>query len=183
MPLSENEVISQTRNWVNRVVVGLNFCPFAYKVVEDKSILYLVSSACSAEPALLDLFKAIKLLDESTSIETILLIFSEGFNDFDDYLDLVDLAEALIEDEQYEGVYQIASFHPDYIFENSEDEDPANFTNRSPYPMLHLLRESSLERVLEKLADPEEIPQRNIKFAREKGLAYMQVLLESCKIN
>ncbi len=179
MQVSENEIISHTHNWVTRVVIGLNFCPFAFRVVEDKSVLYLVTSAASVEPALIDLLKAIKLLDDSESIETILLIFSEGFGDFDEYLDLVDLAEALIEDKNYEGVYQIASFHPRYIFEDSDADDPANFTNRSPYPMLHLLRESSLDKVLEKLANPEEIPQRNIKFAREKGLAYMQILLSS----
>ena len=182
MPVAENDIINQTRNWVNKVVIGLNFCPYAYKVVENNSILYLVSSAGTVEPALVDLLKAIKLMDNSESIETILLIFNEGFYDFDDYFDLVDLADALIEDEGYEGVYQVATFHPDYVFEDSHEDDAANFTNRSPYPMLHLLRESSLEKVLEKLSDPEEIPQRNIRFSREKGLAYMQVLLESCKM-
>ena len=182
MSVKENDIINQTRNWVNRVVIGLNFCPFAYKVLENNSLLCLVSSAGSVEPALTDLLKAIRLMDNSESIETILLIFNEGFYDFDDYLDLVDLADALIEDEGYEGVYQVASFHPDYVFEDSDEEDAANFTNRSPYPMLHLLRESSLEKVLENFSNPEEIPQRNVRFSREKGLAYMQVLLESCKV-
>ena len=182
MSVKENDIINQTRKWVNRVVIGLNFCPFAYKVLENNSLLCLVSSAGSVEPALTDLLKAIRLMDNSESIETILLIFNEGFYDFDDYLDLVDLADALIEDEGYEGVYQVASFHPDYVFEDSDEGDAANFTNRSPYPMLHLLRESSLEKVLENFSNPEEIPQRNVRFSREKGLAYMQVLLESCKV-
>ena len=96
------------------------------------------------------------------------------------YLDLVEMAEDLIEEEDYEGVYQVASFHPDYLFAGSDSEDPANYTNRSPYPMLHLLREESIEKALEHYSgDPDEIPERNIRFAREKGLAYMKRLFNS----
>lgn len=179
--MKEELLINQTRNWVKKVVVGLNFCPFAFKVIENNSILYLVSDAFELESALTDLLKAMRLMDDSNSIETILLIFSSGFSDFEDYLELADLGDALVEDEGYEGIYQIASFHPEYIFEESTEDDAANYTNRSPYPMLHVLRESSLEKVLEKHPNPEEIPGRNIKFSREKGLAYMQILLESCK--
>jgi hypothetical protein len=175
------EYIIQTKKWVNKVVVGLNFCPFAHKEVENNSIRYLVSTAMDMESALEDLLREMQFLDNDEKVETTLLIFPLAFADFDDYLDLMDLADALIEDQEYEGIYQVASFHPDYVFADSHEDDAANYTNRSPYPMLHILREASLERVLENNPRPEAIPERNVKFAREKGLAYMQVLLEACK--
>lgn len=119
-------------------------------------------------------------LDQMEDIETTLIIFPEHFQDFEDYLYLVEMAEDLSVEEDYEGVYQIASFHPDYCFEGATDNDPANYTNRSPYPMLHLLRESSLTKVLDHYINPEQIPERNITFAQEKGLQYMQLLRAAC---
>jgi len=177
----EQEIIRQTHNWVEKVVIGLNFCPFAHREVENGRLRYTVSSALSIEAALEDLAKEFHFLDDNEETETSLLLLPLAFDDFDDYLDLVDLAEALVEDMGYEGIYQVASFHPNYLFSDSPKDDAANYTNRSPYPMLHLLREASLDRVLENHPNPEAIPERNVKFAREKGLAYMQVLLEACK--
>lgn len=179
--MNENEIIHQTQNWVEKVVVGLNFCPFAQREVENKRVRYAISTAISPEQALEDLLREIHNLEDNPVTETTLMIYPLGFSDFDDYLDLMDLAEALIEDQKYEGIFQVASFHPNYIFADSHEDDAANYTNRSPYPMLHLLREASLERVLEHQPNPEAIPERNVKFAREKGLAYMQVLLEACR--
>ena len=118
-------------------------------------------------------------LDFAKEIETTLLILPNGHQDFDDYLELVDYAERLLEQQGYEGIYQIATFHPFYCFHGSEKNDPANFTNRSPYPILQLLREESIEKALEKYPHPEKIPERNIQFAREKGITYMQALLNS----
>ncbi len=178
---NEEEIIKQTRNWVEKVVVGLNFCPFAHKEVENNRIRYAVSSALEIETALVDFLYEMQFLDEHPDTETTLLILPLAFQDFDDYLDLLDLADALLEDEEYEGIYQVASFHPNYQFADSAKDDAANFTNRSPYPMLHILREASLDKVLENHPNPDVIPERNVKFAREKGLAYMQVLLEACK--
>jgi hypothetical protein len=119
-------------------------------------------------------------LDEDESIETSLLIFPDAFTDFDAYLNMVEMAEALLDDQDYEGVYQVASFHPEYRFADAPEDDPANFTNRSVYPMLHLLREDSLEKAIDAHPDAEAIPERNILFAREKGLAYMKLLRDSC---
>ncbi|MGL6269678.1 MAG: DUF1415 family protein, partial [Chitinophagaceae bacterium] len=102
------------------------------------------------------------------------------FANFDAYLTMVEMAEALLEDQDYEGVYQVASFHPQYRFADAPDNDPANYTNRSVYPMLHLLREDSLEKAIETYPDTEGIPERNITFAREKGLSYMKLLRDSC---
>jgi hypothetical protein len=106
-------------------------------------------------------------------------LFSECISKFDDYLDLVSLAEDRLKRNDYEGIYQVASFHPLYLFTNSDENDPANYTNRSIYPMLHLLREESIDKVLENYKDPESIPTRNINFAREKGLAYMKMLRDA----
>lgn len=178
--MNENEIIKQSRNWVEKVVVGLNFCPFAHREVENNRVRYVVSQSTGVESALEDLLKEIHFLEDNEETETTLLILPMGFSDFDDYLDLVDLTDALIEDQEYEGIFQVASFHPDYVFADSHEDDAANFTNRSPNPILHILRESSLERVLEHHPNPEAIPERNVKFAREKGLAYMQVLFEAC---
>jgi hypothetical protein len=102
-------------------------------------------------------------------VETTLLVLTEGLEDFDDYLDLLEIAEALLADRGYEGTFQLASFHPDYVFADAEPDDPANFTNRSPYPMWHLLREAGLERALEHHPDPEGIPARNVEAMRELG--------------
>jgi len=108
------------------------------------------------------------------------LIYAGAFADFDDYLDFLGLAEALLSDQGYEGIYQLASFHPDYSFEEAALDDAANYTNRSPYPMLHLLRESSLEQAIAHYPDPENIPERNIALTRELGLTKMKTLLAAC---
>ena len=172
------KIIDKTRTWVEKVVVGFNFCPFAYREMERDSIRYVLSEAMDMEAALTDLLMEMQRLDANDTTETTLLILPLAFTDFEDYLDLVDLADALLFDNGYEGIYQVASFHPEYRFADSGEEDAANYTNRSPFPMLHLLREASLERVLEHHINPDAIPERNVSFAREKGLAYMQVILE-----
>jgi len=119
-------------------------------------------------------------LDNDEGIETSFLIFPNTFQKFDDYLDLLSLAEDRLKRNGYEGIYQVASFHPDYRFAEAAPDDPANFTNRSIYPMLHLLREESIERVLENFPDPDSIPSNNIAFANRKGFAAMEALRNSC---
>ncbi len=171
-------IINQTKKWITDVVIGCNFCPFAAREVKKNSIHYEVTSAETMEESLQALLLECQRLDENDNIETSFLIFPETFEDFDDYLDLVSKAEKLLDKEEYEGVYQIASFHPSYCFAGSDEDDAANYTNRSPYPMLHLLREESMEKALENFSEPENIPERNIAFAREKGLAWMKMLLE-----
>lgn len=101
----------------------------------------------------------------------------KGFADFEDYLDLLDMANELLHMQELEGVFQLASFHPEYCFEGQLKHDPANFTNRSPYPMLHLLREASIEKALEFVDDPDAIPERNVELAREKGIDVFKKVL------
>jgi len=177
--LDESEIIEHTKRWIEDVVIACNFCPFASKEVKRNTINYKV--ARNKDEAPLDLFlKECERLDLNKEIETTLLIFPGAFQSFDDYLDLVIQAEKLLKKQGYEGIYQVASFHPNYRFANSKADDAANFTNRSPYPMLHLLREESIEKALLRYPNPENIPENNIRFARKKGFAYMNMLRDSC---
>lgn len=173
--------IEHTKNWISKVVIGYNFCPFAARAVNHDRVHYAVMESSDVAAILTQLLAACKQLDEQENIETTLLILPEGFDDFYDYLDLVDAANTVLEEADYEGVYQLASFHPKYLFAGSNEMDAANYTNRSPYPMLHLLRESSIEGALEHYPhNPEDIPDRNIEFAHQKGLLHMQALRQAC---
>jgi hypothetical protein len=175
-PANNHTIIESTRNWIREVVIGLNFCPFARKPFTEEKIVYQVDHTLDQENALKAFQDLCHHLDAHPEIETALLIFSTGFSDFDDYLDLVQAAEEAIEDEGYEGIYQVASFHPEYLFAGSDENDPANYTNRSPYPMLHILREDLLEIAIEKHAYVEAIPGRNIAKAKTLGLAYFKMM-------
>ncbi len=143
-------------------------------------IRYVVLPEATLESSLEAVIEELRYLDRTAGIETTLLIFPNHFADFEDFLDLLALAEDLSAEQGYEGIYQIASFHPEYCFAGAGDKDPANYTNRSPYPMLHLLREESITKAVDHYIDPEGIPERNIAFAQEKGLKYMQLLLAAC---
>jgi hypothetical protein len=158
-------------------VVGCNFCPFAAKEVKKGSIQYTVLDGASMKTTLEAVIKVMMQLDSDDTIETTLLIFPGSFVLFNDYLNMLDLAESLLEKEKYGGIYQIASFHPAYLFAGSNNEDPSNYTNRSPYPMLHFLRESSITKAVDSYPGIDEVPQRNIAFTKEKGLLYMQQLM------
>lgn len=180
MITTNEKIIEQTTNWIKSVVIDCNFCPFAAKSVLKKSVRYVVKSNVDMAQSLAALKEELHYLDTDQQIETSFIILSEDFKNFDDYLDLVEEAENLLEQENFDGIYQIASFHPDYCFEGSDENDPANYTNRSIYPMLHILREDSLTKVLSLYPHPEKIPLDNIEFARQKGLKYMQLLRSAC---
>lgn len=174
------QVIGRTLQWIKEVVIKCNFCPFANREVKRNSIHYTVSLDEKQSAALNSLLRECKRLDADENIETTLLIFPKSFQRFPEYLKLVKAAEQLLRKNGYEGIYQIASFHPDYFFAGAPMDDPANYTNRSVYPMLHLLREAGIEKVLENYPEPGRIPEANMRFAREKGAAYMKMLRDSC---
>jgi hypothetical protein len=180
MALTSDTIIAQTHHWINSVVIGCNFCPFAAKAMLRKSIRYVVFSGDHWEAAVATVLEEMQYLDQTPDIETTLIILHKHFEDFEAYLDLAQTAEDMSIEEGYEGIYQIASFHPDYCFEGATDDDPANYTNRSPYPMLHILREESVSKAVDRYIDPEGIPDRNIAYAQEKGLKYMQLLRAAC---
>lgn len=173
-------IIDQTKKWIAQVVMACNFCPFAAREVKRNSIYYQVETSPDIHRCLAAFLQECIRLDKDKGIETTLLIFPNAVQTFESYIDLLSLAEKAIEQKGYEGVYQVASFHPLYRFADSTDNDAANYTNRSLYPMLHLLREEKIEQALRQYPDPGQIPKRNIQFAREKGLAYMKKLRDSC---
>jgi uncharacterized protein len=172
-------IINQTKKWILDVVVGCNFCPFALREVKKESICFEVIAGNKAT-VLQALLSAFETMNENKEMETMFLLLPQNFARFSDYLKLVQGAEALIKKAGYEGIYQVASFHPDYLFAGSSINDPANYTNRSPYPMLHILREESVSRAIDSYPDTDKIPQKNTAFARQKGLAYMQHLRRAC---
>jgi uncharacterized protein len=176
----DQQLISATQTWLKTIIIEYSICPFAKRELERGSIRFSIDHDVEIESCLLNLMLECDQLDTDSNIETTLLIYDSAFTVFDDYLGFLELAETLLIEQGYEGVYQLASFHPDYCFEGTETDDPANYTNRSPYPMLHLLRETSIERAVAAYRHPEYIPQRNIELTRELGLAKMQALLAAC---
>lgn len=180
--MTDQQIIDATQTWLKSFIIAFNICPFAKREQQRNSIRYRVARPNSLENTLETLMDECDFLDAHPETETSLLIFAETFAAFDDYLDMLALAEQLLIAQGYEGVYQLASFHPDYRFETEieDSEDPANYTNRSPYPMLHIIREESLDHALANYPDPENIPARNVKLARELGLEKLQALLSAC---
>lgn len=175
-----NRPEKQMREWVSSVIVKYNFCPFARKEVESNCIHYQISQSITLDDAVMDMLEQCSELDQQAQRETTLLMFEQGFKDFEEFLDLIDLANALLAAQGYEGKYQIANFHPDYVFADSDDSDAANYTNRAPYPTLHLIREASMSEALDNYNEPESIPEHNIKLARRKGIDFWQQLLQNC---
>ena len=175
-----NAAESASRAWLQDIVVGEGFCPFA-SAVPSQAIQFIVCSSKDTESALMAFAEACQFLEATPSTETSLVIFDQGFRLFDRYLELLEYAEALLVQMGYEGIFQIASFHPHYVFEGSDENDAANFTNRSPYPMLHLLRESSLTQALSSVEDADAIPENNIQHARSLGNEYFINILNNYK--
>lgn len=174
-----DNIIAQTKKWITDVVVACNFCPFAAKELKRGSIHYEVLQRATTATALETVMTLFHQLDSTDNIETSLLILPGSFGLFNEYLQLLSLVERLLEKEKYESIYQIASFHPAYLFAGSTEDDASNYTNRSPYPMLHFLREESVSKAIDSYPDIDEVPKRNIAFTKEKGLRYMQQLLRN----
>jgi len=177
---SSSQIIEQTKKWITDVVVGCNFCPFASRPLMQQRIHYQVDMSTAIRPAAEAFLKECRRLDETKGIETSLLILPNAVPLFNDYLDLVALAEVILKRNGYESVYQVAGFHPLYRFSHAGADEASNYTNRSIYPMLHLLREESISQALRHYSHPEKIPERNIQFAREKGVTYMKMLRDAC---
>jgi len=177
---TDQQVTEATQAWLKDIIIGYSICPFAKQVWDRGSIRFSIQHDSQIEICLERLIAECERLDTEPAIETSLLVYAQAFPAFDDYLDFLALAESLLLEQGYEGVYQLASFHPDYCFEGAEQDDAANYTNRSPYPMLHLLREASLEKAIASYPDPENIPQRNIDLTRKLGRVKMQALLAAC---
>jgi hypothetical protein len=178
--MEDDTVIRTVHRWVETVVVGLNLCPFAKRELAKDRIRFAVTQSQTEEQLLLALHEELELLSSDSSIETTLLIHPLVLQDFHAYNQFLEDADALLRATDLEGVYQVASFHPDYQFEGTDPDDAENYTNRSPYPMLHVLREESLERAIAEFPDVDEIPARNIQRMNELGRDRLRILLEAC---
>ena len=161
------------------MVIGLNLCPFARKEWVQNRVRMVVCDAIGADELLVTLQKECDRLSEQPEIETTLLIHPWVLEDFSDYNQFLDDVDNMLLDRELEGVYQVASFHPAYQFAGTDPQDVENATNRSPYPVLHILREESLERAIDSFPDPELIPERNIALLRSMGRERVEALLRS----
>ena len=168
---------AETRRWLERIVIGLGICPFAKNVVAAESVRYQECEPASVAALLDEVIAECRRLDEDKAIRTTLLIYAEGLESFDDYLDVLAAAGDRMAEEGYDGTYQLASFHPRYVFDGCEADDAANLTNRAPYPTLHLLREDDITEALETYPNPEKIPERNMRVCRELGHDGLRALL------
>jgi uncharacterized protein len=176
---ASNAVLNATQMWLERIVIGLNLCPFAKAVHIKQQIRWVVSQATSAEQLAQDVQHELALLRDAdpAQIDTTLLIHPLVLQDFIEYNDFLNQADALLDQMQLDGVVQIASFHPHYQFAGTVADDVTNHTNRSPYPMLHLLREDSVARAVAATPDAAQIYERNMATLRRLGLPGLQALL------
>jgi hypothetical protein len=177
-PATSAGIIEGTRRWLERAVIGLNLCPFAKAVHVKQQIRYVVTAATTAEELLAELAQELTLLDQADPelISTTLLIHPQAMNDFLEYNAFLDAADGAVEALELDGVLQVASFHPDYQFADSRADDIENYSNRSPYPTLHLLREESIDRAVEAFPAAESIYGENLKTLRRLGHAGWRAL-------
>ncbi|WP_382249724.1 DUF1415 domain-containing protein [Herbaspirillum sp. GCM10030257] len=168
---STEEVVAATRDWLEKAVIGLNLCPFAKSVHVKKQIRYAVSDATDREQLLNDLISELEHLRDTSpeQVDTTMLVHPWILRDFMDYNDFLHVADSALEELGLVGHIQIASFHPDYQFADAKLDSIDNFTNRSPYPILHLLREESIDRAVKAFPDASDIFERNIETMQRLG--------------
>jgi len=175
---SHEQAIATTRRWLEQAVIGLNLCPFAKGVHSKGQVRYVVSDATDDVSLLADLERELHALRvvAPEEIDTTLLIHPWVLNDFDDFVAFLDLVNVVLRMQQLEGVLQVASFHPQYAFADTDADDITNCTNRAPFPTLHLLREASLDRAVAAFPDAALIYERNLQTLRQLGSAGWQAL-------
>jgi hypothetical protein len=176
--MDEADVVAAMREWIEKAVIGHNLCPFAKAVYVKNQVRYVVSTAKHLDGLLEDLDRELDLLAaaDPDEIDTTLLIHPTLLPDFLDFNDFMQLAEAALDEHELDSVIQIASFHPHFQFEGTEPDDLGNYTNRAPFPTLHLLREASIERAVAVFPEAETIYQRNIETLQKLGLEGWQAL-------
>jgi hypothetical protein len=180
-------VIDASRCWVETVVVRHGLCPFASRVLNNNSLRFVVSEAVTNEALVDDLIEELLRLNHHSrdELETTLLIHPYVLTEFQAYNDFLDVVDAIIDEAGLHGVFQVASFHPGYQFADSDEDDAANYTNRSPFPMLHLLREASIDEAVRdwtaKGRNMEDIPLANVETLRRMGTGLLEKQLLACK--
>lgn len=178
--MNESGIINATRTWVDTVVVGLNLCPFAKRELARGTVRFMVCEATTEDELLQCLQQELKRLDDEPELETTILIHPYVLGDFVLYNDFLEEANGLLALLEMEGIYQIASFHPDYQFAGTGSDDAENYSNRSPFPMLHLLREASLDVAIDSYPNVDDIPDQNIERMQKLGVQKMRSLLANC---
>lgn len=173
--MDKSAAIAATQNWLLEIVIGHNFCPFAKLPTAQGRVRFAAIESKKQADILAALIEECQFLDVHSETDTSLLVLTRACADFNQYLNLLDIANDLLAASHYEGVYQLASFHPQYCFDGCEVDNVANYTNRSPYPIFHLIREEALAALLESVTEPELIPQRNIEKCEALGLTYFQM--------
>lgn len=170
--LDHDAVVADTVHWLEKAVIGLNLCPFAKAVHIKKQVRYVVCEATTPEALLEKLMEELEHLAEADpeKLDTTLIIHPHVLKDFEDYNEFLDVADAAVEDMHLAGELQVASFHPNYQFAETFEDDISNYTNRSPYPTLHLLREDSIERAVEAFPEASEIFDKNIATLEALGV-------------
>jgi uncharacterized protein len=172
-------IIATTRTWLEKMVIGLNLCPFAKAVYVKDQVRFVVSNARNTDVLLEELERELQFLVEAepAKIDTTLLIHPSVLTDFLEYNDFLDVCDSVVEELEFDGILQVASFHPQYQFAETQIDDASNFTNRSPYPTLHLLREESVARAVEIFPDVDGIYQKNIATLRKLGIDEIKKLI------
>lgn len=175
-------VIARVRCWIQRTVIEFNLCPFARKPYTGEQVRYVVSEATDPETLLADLQQELEHLRDADpeAVETTVLIHPWVLQDFLDYNDFLDVIDALLEKGGYGDEFQVASLHPHYQFAGTDPDDAENYTNRSPYPILHLLRVEGVARAISGYPRPESIPERNIEQMEKLGAGHMRAILDEC---
>lgn len=178
--LEDNKIVASVRQWVESFVVDMKLCPFAERELVKNRVRFAVTEVTTEEQLLKALQAELALLNKDPSVETTLLIHPKVLQDFADYNQFLDHADRLLAQMGLEGVCQIASFHPDYQFAGTGPDDAENYTNRSPYPVLHIIREESLEQAIADFPDVDQVPARNIEQMKRMGRDKLQALLQAC---
>lgn len=178
--MNNDKVAKTARRWLEAVVIELNLCPFAKRELANERVRFAVTEAPTEAQLLMALESELEMLQHDDSIETTLLIHPAVLENFYDYNEFLNFADGLLVQMNLEGVFQIASFHPDYQFGGTDPDDVENYTNRSPYPILHILREKSLEEAIAGHPDTGQIPARNIAKMNRLGRSRLQELLSAC---
>ncbi|WP_269789973.1 DUF1415 domain-containing protein [Stenotrophomonas sp. Iso1] len=177
--------LAVTRNWLEKAVIGLNLCPFAKAVYTKQQVRFVLSDASTPEALLEQLVEELALLRDTPAeqTDTTLIIHPDVLTDFLEYNDFLENADAAVEALDLQGILQVASFHPQYQFAGAAPDDVSNYTNRAPYPILHLLREDSVERAVAAFPDPDVIIERNIETLDKLGIDGWNKLLAGDKLH
>lgn len=163
--MQEYHEIQATKEWIHNFIIHYNICPFAKRVLDHQEVGYYVERGENIELLILSFISKLK----TEKISTFFLLYLTQFPNYLDFLDFYYSCEAILEDNDYDAEYQVVAFHPEYLFAGEDPKDPSHKTNRSPYPMIHVLRRDQVEKAIESYGDTDEIPRRNIELLRKLG--------------